>query len=181
MACPNAPVRYSRAVSAVTAVPDPEQAPDDFVAGVARAARDFATEAILPGSEASLLWLARRRGALPVPLAAPSAETVELATDKMRVLHLAAGYGLPGPVSTVGTPEALAAQAESFRYPVILKPHRSRLELSDHRLAYFKTRRIRSNEDPGRRWQAFPRATGWCSRTSRGSSARFRASPGRVG
>lgn len=143
---PHAYVSRSRAVAAVTHVPDPEQAPDDFVDSVARAAEQFETEAILPASEASLLALARRRRSLPARLGSPAAEAVELATDKARVLALAAACDLPGPPSTVAPPAVLAERAASFRYPAIVKPHRSRLEISDHRLAHYDARRIQSPE-----------------------------------
>ena len=135
-------VTYSRAVAAAVAVADPEEAPDTFAADVVHVAKQLKPAVILPATESSLLSLAHRRESLPVPLAAPATETVELATDKVRVLELAAECGLATPPSSLGTPSALAARADTFAYPVILKPGRSRFELGDGRLAHFTARRI---------------------------------------
>jgi predicted ATP-grasp superfamily ATP-dependent carboligase len=157
---PRTYVSYSRAVAAVADVPGPEQAPDDFTAHVARAARDFGAEAILPGTEASLLSLAPRRQSLPAPLAAPSTGVVRLATDKARVVALAATCELPGPASTIGTPHELAAQAQAFSYPLVLKPHRTRLELSGNRLAYYTARRMPSAAELREELVALP-ASDW--------------------
>jgi predicted ATP-grasp superfamily ATP-dependent carboligase len=157
---PHPYVRYSRAVSAVRVVPDPHLAPDEFTAAVAGAARELGARIILPGYEAALLTLASRRQQLPVSLAAPDEQVVRLATDKDRVLGLAAELGLMGPPSTVADPPALAEQADEFTYPVILKPQRSRLELPDERLIHFNARRIGSAQSLREALSGLP-GSGW--------------------
>ncbi len=141
---PHVYAAYSRAVERFVAVPDAHDVPQTFAGAVVRAASELGVSAVLPGTEASLIALARHRDELPVPLGAPATEVVELATDKARVLELAAGYGFEAPPSTIGTPTELAGRADTFSYPVILKPQRTRLELEDERLAYFTASRIDS-------------------------------------
>ncbi|HEX5224267.1 MAG TPA: ATP-grasp domain-containing protein [Solirubrobacteraceae bacterium] len=104
----------------------------------------LAAAAILPGTEASLIALSRARESMPCPVGAPRPEIVELATDKGRVLELAAGFGLAVPPSIVAAPAELAQRCEELGYPSILKPLRTRTELGDSRLAYYKARRVAS-------------------------------------
>jgi predicted ATP-grasp superfamily ATP-dependent carboligase len=132
----------SRAVAAVVCVPHAHDTPAAFVEALARAALDLEVDAILPGTEASLIALAQRREALPCELGAPARQIVDLATNKARVLELAAASGLDTPPSIVATPPELAARAEQVSYPAILKPLRTRLELGNSRLAYYKACRV---------------------------------------
>ncbi len=132
----------SRAVAAVIYVPHAEDSPGEFVEALSRAAAELEIDAVLPGTEASLIALASQRESLPCRLGAPAAAIVDLATDKERVLVLAASFGMDTPPSTVATPARLAAQAEKIDYPAILKPTHTRLALEDSRLAYYKARRV---------------------------------------
>jgi predicted ATP-grasp superfamily ATP-dependent carboligase len=137
----------SSAVAAVVRVPHAEDDPAAFVEAMVATAKRLSADALLPGTEASLIALSRARTLLPCPLGAPAAEVVELATDKGRVLDLAAHAGLEAPPSIVAAPTELAARAERLDYPVILKPLRTRIELGDTRLAYFKARRLASADE----------------------------------
>lgn len=124
----------SCAVEAVVLVPRAEDVPRSFATAVAAAATDHDVSAVLPANETALIALAHHRALLPVPLGAPPATVVDLATDKARVLELAAGHGFEAPPSTVGRPAELRTRAESFNYPVILKPSRTILRGDDDRL-----------------------------------------------
>jgi predicted ATP-grasp superfamily ATP-dependent carboligase len=132
----------SRAVAAVIYVPPAEDSPGEFVEALARAAAKLEIDAILPGTEASLIALASQRELLPCRLGAPASAVVGLATNKERVLALAARFGLDTPPSTVAAPAELAAQAEEIGYPAILKPTHTRLVLDNSQLAYYKARRV---------------------------------------
>jgi predicted ATP-grasp superfamily ATP-dependent carboligase len=137
----------SRALAGVVYVPHAEDTPDDFLAAFTRAAAELAVDGILPGTEASLIALSRRRDSLPCPTGAPAPEIVELATSKDRVLALATASGFDTPPSTIATPQGLAAQAEEIGYPAVLKPLRTRVEVGDSRLAYYKAARVDSPEE----------------------------------
>lgn len=135
---------YSRAVERLVLVPSAEDVPGQFAGAVGRAAAELEVSAILPGTEASLIALARHRESLPARLGAPAAAVVDIATDKAQVLELAEAHGFRTPPSTIGRPSELAERAAEFGYPVILKPQRTRLELDDDRLAYFTACRVDS-------------------------------------
>jgi predicted ATP-grasp superfamily ATP-dependent carboligase len=137
----------SRAIAAVVYVPHAHDTPAAFAEALARAAIDLEVDAILPGTEASLMALAQRRDSLPCELGAPAPEVVDLATDKGRVLALAATSGLDTPPSIVASPAELAARADEISYPAILKPLRTRLELGDSRLAYYKACRVADDDE----------------------------------
>jgi predicted ATP-grasp superfamily ATP-dependent carboligase len=137
----------SRAVAAVAQVPQAHDTPAAFVEATVRAAVDLEADAILPGTEASLIALAQRRGALPCPVGVPAPEVVDLATNKERVLALAAASGLDTPSSILAPPAELTARAEEISYPAVLKPLRTRLEVGDSRLAYYTARRIATADE----------------------------------
>jgi predicted ATP-grasp superfamily ATP-dependent carboligase len=134
----------SRAVVEVVRVPSAEDEPERFAAELFRTLPALEVSAILPGTEASMIALSRVAERLQVRLGAPAPETVELATDKPRVLELAAQHGLPQPASAYGTPASLCEQVDEFRYPVVLKPQRTRMQTDAGALAYFKAKRIDS-------------------------------------
>lgn len=140
--------RRSRSVAAAVTVPSAADQPEEFVDALARAAAQFEVDAVLPVTEASLIALSRREWPLAVRIGLPDREIVELATDKQRVLALAEDAGLATPASIVGPPAALARHADSLRYPAILKPPRTRLEVadsgtgSDTRLGFYQARRV---------------------------------------
>jgi predicted ATP-grasp superfamily ATP-dependent carboligase len=137
----------SRAVAAVVYVPHAQDTPVAFVEALVRAAADLEIDAILPGTEASLIALAQRRESLSCRVGVPAPEVVELATNKGRVLALAAASGLDTPPSIVATPAELAGHADKISYPVILKPLRTRLEIGNSRLAYYKARRVAAADE----------------------------------
>jgi predicted ATP-grasp superfamily ATP-dependent carboligase len=137
----------SRAVAAVAYVPQAHDTPAAFVEELVRAAVDFEADAILPGTEASLIALAQRRESLPCAVGVPPSEIVDLATNKDRVLALAAASGLDTPPSMLAPPAELAARAEEISYPAVLKPLRTRLEVGESRLAYYTARRIATADE----------------------------------
>jgi predicted ATP-grasp superfamily ATP-dependent carboligase len=149
---------HSRAVAAVVYVPHAEDTPAAFVEALVRAAGDLEIDAILPGTEASLIALAQRRESLPCAVGVPTPEVVDLATNKGRVLALAAASGLDTPLSIVATPADLATQAEKISYPAILKPLRTRLEIGNSRLAYYRACRVNTAAELGAALDGLPEA-----------------------
>jgi predicted ATP-grasp superfamily ATP-dependent carboligase len=137
-------VARSRCVREVLHVSSPENDAATFTREVADVARAQRVAFVLPGTEASLLALARHRSTIETPVAAPDAAVVELATDKVRVLELAQTCGLDIPPSVVGSPASLAARATEVTYPAILKPHRSRVQLPGQRLTLLKAISVES-------------------------------------
>lgn len=132
----------SRAVAAVAYVPQAHEAPAAFVRALARAADDLEADAVLPGTEASLIAVAQRPQSLHVTAGVPASDVVDLATNKERVLALAAACGLETPPSIAAPPTELAARHGEIGFPAVLKPLRTRLQLENSRLAYYEARRI---------------------------------------
>ncbi len=137
----------SRAVASVRHVPDAEREPGAFVKAISYAAAELGVDAVLPGTEASLIALAAGAGQMPCPVGVPGPQIVELATDKRRVLGVASECGLQTPHSVAGEPDELRARSEQFRYPAVLKPSRSRFELDGAGLVYHKARTVKESRE----------------------------------
>jgi D-aspartate ligase len=112
--------------------------PRETVSGFARrlaeivAARRY--DAVLAGSDASLVAVSEHRAALEpyTRLGLPPPEVVDRALDKLALLEAADAAELAAPTSVVCTSEADAAEhAPAVGYPVILKPARSFLRRGD--------------------------------------------------
>lgn len=116
---PDAPAAYSRAPVAKVRVPDPADA-EAHAAALARAADTCGAEAVLPGTDASLLALAQYRHAFSdaTVVAVPPLEVVRRAMDKAGLSDLAERAGLRTP------PSHLVSRADSFGgpFPAIVKP-----------------------------------------------------------
>lgn len=149
---------HSRALAGRVRVPNADEEPDAFCDALAAAARDLGAAAILPGTESALVVLARRRDRLPpeVRLGAPAPEAVALATDKARVMELAAAAGLEAPPSLSLSRAALEERAERLDYPAILKPASSKVATSETTLRYVKAKRVASPEELRRRLASVP-------------------------
>jgi predicted ATP-grasp superfamily ATP-dependent carboligase len=93
----------SRLRAGLVRLPDPEVAPDRYVAALADAARRLGVRAVLPGTELALLALAGRDAQFPdgVALGVPDAETVRRALDKTALDELCAATGLETPQSRI--------------------------------------------------------------------------------
>jgi predicted ATP-grasp superfamily ATP-dependent carboligase len=99
------------------------------VAALVRATRERAIDLVIPVGEDVVLLLsgARERFAGETALALPDPDALEITSDKLATVDLAARLGVPTPrtrlVRTV--PEAVRGAAE-LRWPVVLKPQASR-------------------------------------------------------
>jgi len=124
-------VARSRAAAGTVSVPDPSSDGEGFVRELAAAAAQLSAAAVLPSVEAHLLALAGREADFAgIAFGTPSRESVERATDKDLLPELATTVGLQTPPTkrvVRGDSEAV----NTFGFPAILKPLRSRTRNAD--------------------------------------------------
>ncbi len=117
----------SRHAAAEHVLPDPERAPEEWSAGLARLAASLGETLVLPVSEvatANLLDTCLPSGCV---LAAPPREAYAVAVDKHALLEAAARVGIATPRGALAEdPSTLATLPSGLDYPVVLKPRRSR-------------------------------------------------------
>ena len=117
----------SRYAAAEHALGDPALAPGDWVAALEELVERVRPELILPLTEVSLGTLYSFDVPARRPVACPSRHAYEAVTDKHDLLQRASGLGISVPRTLlVERPGALSDLPAPFRYPVILKPRRSR-------------------------------------------------------
>jgi FAD-dependent urate hydroxylase len=119
-----APGQWSRSCQARHRVPDPRAGGDAYVAGLEEIVRDGAYDALLPGSDFSLLAISEHRARVEahVEIGLPSHEAVRRALSKAEMTRAAAEIGLDTPTTVVcgGEREALSA-ARQLGFPVLAK------------------------------------------------------------
>lgn len=120
-----APGLWSTAPAVRRVAPDPRRDAAGFIDRLAEIVRDGRCDALLAGTDASLLAVSRHRERLEpyVRLGLPPHEVVERVLDKQHVAHQAAQVGLAAPEGRVcqNAEQALAA-ASAFGYPLLVKP-----------------------------------------------------------
>ena len=135
----------SRACAGSIVVPRPGRDPDEFVAAVARVAREVGAAAILPGTDVATLALTERRSRLPdgVALGAASAGVLTSITDKRNLGAIVAAGGLRVPpeidVRAGEVPSSLP-----FPFPVVVKPPVSELRSADGVTRHYAARAVSS-------------------------------------
>jgi predicted ATP-grasp superfamily ATP-dependent carboligase len=108
-------------------LPDPEQAPDEWSAGVARLAASLGETLVLPVGEVATATLLDATLPSGCVLAAPPRDAYALAVDKHALLEAAARVGIATPRGALAEdPSTLSALPSGLEYPVVLKPRRSR-------------------------------------------------------
>jgi predicted ATP-grasp superfamily ATP-dependent carboligase len=117
----------SRAIAEVVDAPDPAVEPRRFAQAVAASAAALGAAAVLPGSEDAMLALA----GMPSPsagavIAVPQPTLVERVLDKEHVIQLAAAASLSPPATTTLLPDELRSTSHVFKYPIVLKPPRTK-------------------------------------------------------
>jgi predicted ATP-grasp superfamily ATP-dependent carboligase len=119
----------SRMATDVVRVPPADSDADGFAAEVGRAAVALAAEAVLPGTEPAMLALADRPEAVDgARVAVPPSGVVRTAIDKAVLPALAGEAGIPMPPTRLAAPGTGMATV-GWRFPVVVKPPRSDLEV----------------------------------------------------
>ncbi len=106
---------------------DPKADPAGFVEELRQIVRGGDHDVLLPGTDASLLAISRRREYLEpfVRIGLPAPEVVERSLSKAALIDHAAEAGIPVPETVVGSERETALEAATqFGYPVMLKPGR---------------------------------------------------------
>lgn len=112
--------------------PDPMTASDAFIDFLARYVRDEAIDAVVPVSDVTTLLMTGHRDRFEPRCAVPfgSAQTVARAADKVDIVSTAERIGVAVPQSVVVHYHARVPEL-AFGYPVVIKPHRSRVRTAD--------------------------------------------------
>ncbi|HVF89461.1 MAG TPA: ATP-grasp domain-containing protein [Blastocatellia bacterium] len=127
---PSNPGFSSRYVRGRLVYSPPETAPGEFIDDLLRAAREKAVDLIIPVTDDVILPLSAARSRFDgvCKLALPRATSLDVVTNKLKTIQLAAELGVPTPLTRLvhSTEEALD-QARSLGWPLVLKPLASRL------------------------------------------------------
>ena len=109
--------------------PSPYSEPQAFVDAIAQAVRAHGIDVVLPMTEVSLQLLLGARDRLgTAALPAPALAAFEAMSDKYRLFKTAQALGVPMPRTVfIDDAHSLVAQADAWDYPVVVKPHRSRI------------------------------------------------------
>ena len=129
--------------------PDPAQQPEAFATAVEDAVRRHGVQLVVPVTDEAMLPLCRARARFDglCMLAIPDSEALEVTRDKQRTLALAERLGVPVPKTrTVFKRSEALAVADELRWPVVLKPQRSRVERRDGPIESFEVRYAESRE-----------------------------------
>jgi predicted ATP-grasp superfamily ATP-dependent carboligase len=123
-----AATHWSRACAERIRLPDPRESVHAFVDGLGELLKRDHYDALIPGSDASLLAVSEQRDGLEpyTRLGLPSREVVRRSVDKLVLLEAASAVGLGSPASLpcadVGEADAAAAE---LGFPVVVKPVQS--------------------------------------------------------
>ena len=123
-----AATHWSRSCSERVRLPDPRKSVGGFVDGLEELVRNGRYDALIPGSDASLLAVSEHRDRLErsTRLGLPSREAVRRSVDKRLLLEVADLAGLASPRSKACTDlEDAGAAVSELGYPVVLKPAQS--------------------------------------------------------
>jgi predicted ATP-grasp superfamily ATP-dependent carboligase len=120
-----APTFFSRYVSRRIIYPSPKKCPEEFLSFLLDIVKNRRFDLILTPEEFTSILVARHRKAfepyVAVPL--PSAEVLELASDKLRLLKHAAGIGIRCPKTYYPkNNQDLHAVADDIGFPAVIKP-----------------------------------------------------------
>jgi len=123
-----AATHWSRACAERIRLPDAREDVHAFVAELGALLRSGRYDALIPGSDASLIAISEHRDTLEhsTQLGLPSREAVRRSVDKLVLLEAAASVGLASPASLPCTDRGEADDAAAaLGFPVVLKPVQS--------------------------------------------------------
>lgn len=128
----------SRFCSGRVRYPDPLEQEHRFVAFMAAAVREHALDVLLPIADVATIVLAENRHVIEPEslLPVPEACLIRRAADKSGMVKLARRIGVPVPRTVVlERREQLSDVLPGLPFPVVVKPHRSRVRAGGHWLA----------------------------------------------
>jgi predicted ATP-grasp superfamily ATP-dependent carboligase len=123
-----AATHWSRACAERIRLPDPRESVQEFVDRLGALLRGGRYDALIPGSDASLIAISEHRDGLEpsTRLGLPSREAVRRSVDKLVLLEAATAAGLAPPASLQCTDLGEADDAAAaLGFPVVLKPVQS--------------------------------------------------------
>jgi predicted ATP-grasp superfamily ATP-dependent carboligase len=121
---PASSYRFSRYTRSYHYFPK-EKSDADFIAYIQQVAREIQAEVFVPIDVAGMRFTIAHRpqlGALMQLLPLPESESYEIATDKSRLAAFMQQHDIPAPDTIIDVRQGLAAQLDSFEFPVLLKP-----------------------------------------------------------
>jgi predicted ATP-grasp superfamily ATP-dependent carboligase len=110
--------------------PTPAASPRQFIEAVAEAVERYHVDLIIPVTDSAILPLSEARETFEgkCQLALPQADALEATTNKLKTVQLARRLGVPVPATKlVHTAKEAERQADTFDWPVVLKPMMSRV------------------------------------------------------
>ena len=119
----------SRHCTAAERYPEPDLGAGSFIDALAEIATRRNVDLLLPVTEIATTLVSAHRARLPAGCAVvlPPDRSLLVANDKARTLALAAELGVPIPRTCVVASAAEAIGRSDLRYPVVVKPARSRV------------------------------------------------------
>jgi predicted ATP-grasp superfamily ATP-dependent carboligase len=125
---PLAPGLFSRHVRERARYPDPRRDPDAALAALRRIVSDRRIDVLVPVTDDVIAPLSTARDTFGAcVLALPPADALATTADKGATVELARAVGVPTPQTcVVRTVEEAVERASSFRWPIVLKPARSK-------------------------------------------------------
>jgi hypothetical protein len=115
---PKGLVSWSRATSAVYAVPPPKLGAEQFVAAVTDAVRRSGAEVVFPSDDADLIALSQFRDRIPAVVPVASHDVVLGLVDKLELVRASRRAGLEVPETWLADAQGLS----DATYPVVVKP-----------------------------------------------------------
>ena len=163
---PRSPGFRSRYAQERLRYPAPETAPREFVTLLVHAAQEQGIDLIIPVTDAVILPLSEARAQFDgaCRLALPDAAALEVVTNKLKTLELAAQLGVPAPRTVlVHTAQQAVEQGQALGWPVVLKPQVSRLYRAQATTgASIEALTVGYAENPGQLMERMRRFEGCC-------------------
>lgn len=123
--------------------PSPITDPEGYIDALEQAVKDYNVDLILPVTDAAILPLSAARDRFDglCRLALPEQQALEQVTSKDKTLELAQSLNIPVPQSCLVETVAEALQkAQSFQWPIVLKPRASLIQDNQTETKHFEVR-----------------------------------------
>jgi predicted ATP-grasp superfamily ATP-dependent carboligase len=125
---------HSRFASEKLVYPSPESSPNEFIEEILDFVQKHPIGLVIPVTDGAILPLSEHRNRFSglCEFAIPKIDALQVVTNKLQTLQLAAKVGVPTPSTClVHTAEEAFEEGKSLGFPMVLKPIRSRLYHSE--------------------------------------------------